>query len=89
MLVVFVFQIVYGIKLIIDPHQAGTLATIGYVLIASLLIGIGRAWELVGDWGTGLVASISFLTGRHPQPQDEIVEVSDSLARAESSGEQE
>jgi hypothetical protein len=89
LLIVFVFQIVYGIKFIIDPHQAGTLATIGYVLIASLLIGIGRAWELVGDWGTGLLASIGLLTGHHRQSQDDVREASDSLARAESAGEQE
>jgi hypothetical protein len=89
LLIVFVIQIVYGIKLIIDPHQGGTLATIGYVLIASLLIGIGRAWELVGDWGTGLFASIGLLIGHHHQPQDDVPEVSDALTRAESASEQE
>lgn len=89
LLIVFVFQIVYGIKLIVDPHQGGTLATIGYVLIASLLIGIGRAWELVGDWGTGLFSSIGLLIGHHQEPGDDVPEASDSHARAESAGEQE
>jgi hypothetical protein len=89
LVIVFVFQIVYGIELIIKPHEAGNLATIGYVLIASLLIGIGRAWELVGDWDTGLFTSISLLIGHRHEPHDDVPEASDSLAGAESVGEQE
>ena len=87
--IVFGFQIVYGTELIIDPHRGGTLAMIGYVLIASLLIGIGRAWELVGDWDTGLFASIGLLVGHHHEPQDGVPEASDSQALAESASEQE
>ena len=52
LVVVFGLQIVSRIQLIVSPHGTGDLATIGYVLVASLLIGIGRAWELVGDSGT-------------------------------------
>lgn len=64
---VFGFQIENGIELIIDPQHGGALASIGDVLIASLLIGIGRAWELVGDWDTGIVASIGRLIGHQPR----------------------
>ncbi|MGH9078755.1 MAG: hypothetical protein ACRDYE_01515 [Acidimicrobiales bacterium] len=63
LLVVFGFQIVNGAELIIDSHHGGALATIGDVLVASLLVGIGRAWELVGDWDTGIVSSITRLIG--------------------------
>jgi hypothetical protein len=38
------------------------------VLIASLLIGIGRAWELVGSWDTGIISSIRYMFG-HPPPR--------------------
>lgn len=86
LLIVFVIQIVYGIKLVINPHQTGSLATIGYVLIASLLIGIGRAWELVGDWDTGLFASIGLLIGHRHELHDDVPEASDSTARAEPAG---
>ena len=68
LLLVFGFQIVNGFQLIINSHHGGALATIGDVLIASLLIGIGRAWELVGDWDTGIVSSIGRLIGHQPQP---------------------
>ncbi len=36
---------------------------IGNVLVASLLIGVARSWELVGDRDTGISASIAALTG--------------------------
>jgi hypothetical protein len=67
LLLVFGFQTFNGIELIIHPDRVGALAIIGDVLIASLLIGIARAWELVGDWDTGIVASISRLIGHHAQ----------------------
>jgi hypothetical protein len=72
LLLVFGFQIVDGIELIINSHHGGALATIGDVLIASLLIGISRAWELVGDWDTGISSSISRLIGHQPQEQGAI-----------------
>jgi hypothetical protein len=61
-----VVQVICGIELITNAHHDGTLATIGDVLIASLLIGIGRAWEMVGEWDSGIVASVGRLIGRQP-----------------------
>jgi hypothetical protein len=69
LLFIFGVQLVVGIGLIVGPHRSGDLATIGYVLVASLLVGIGRAWELVGDWDTGLFSSIGLLIGHHSQAQ--------------------
>ena len=68
---VFGFQIFYGLRLISQPRTARGLEVIGDVLIASLLIGIGRAWEQVGSWDTGIVSSISRLFRRTGQPIDE------------------
>jgi hypothetical protein len=65
---VFVFQIIYGLRLLNHPRASGDLSIIGDVLIASLLIGIGRAWELVGSWDTGIVSSIRYMFG-HPPPR--------------------
>jgi hypothetical protein len=67
LLVVFGFQTFNGIELIINPHQSGALDVIADVLIVSLLIGIARSWELVGDWNAGIVASITRLVGHQPQ----------------------
>ena len=67
LLVLFSLQILFGVDLILRPYGVGALADVGYVLVASLLIGIGRAWELVGDWNTGLLASIHRLIGLNPE----------------------
>ena len=53
-----------GIALVINVHDATALSVLKNVLIASLLIGIARAWELVGARDTGLLASLSVLSGR-------------------------
>ena len=65
---VFVFQSIFGFRLISSPSRSGALAVLGDVLIASLLLGIGRAWELVGNWDTGIVASIGLLLGTRDAP---------------------
>ena len=59
----FGFELAYGMNLIASAHRTGALMAIGYVLMASLLIGIARSWELVGGWDTGLVSSIALLIG--------------------------
>jgi hypothetical protein len=41
---------------------------IGYALVTSLIVGIARAWELVGDRNTGILASLAVLAGRTPGP---------------------
>ena len=60
------FQLFAGIELILNWHRRSPLDTLGYVLIASLLIGIGRSWEMVGDRDTGIMTSIGLLFGHHP-----------------------
>jgi hypothetical protein len=41
---------------------------LSYILVALLLIGIARAWELVGDRDTGILSSLAVLVGRGPDP---------------------
>lgn len=66
LLAVFGLQIVYGLRLIQRPNESGEVGIIGDVLIASLLIGIGRAWEQVASWDTGIVSSVRHLFRREP-----------------------
>ena len=63
LLVIFGLQIFFGVALVLHPHETGALKAIAYVLVASLLVGIGRSWELVGDWDTGLFSSMARLLG--------------------------
>jgi hypothetical protein len=41
---------------------------LSYTLVALLLLGIARAWELVGNRDTGVLASLAVLTGRDHRP---------------------
>jgi hypothetical protein len=63
LLVTFGFELLSGIELIGHPNRTYAVGQIGDVLIAALLIGIARAWELVGEWDTGIVSSIALLVG--------------------------
>jgi hypothetical protein len=63
LLLIFGVELAEGIVLIADPHRIGPVQVIGNALVASLLTGIARAWELVGDRDTGIIASIAVLTG--------------------------
>jgi hypothetical protein len=67
LLAVFISEIVYGVELHGNAHNHNALDTIGNLIIASLFIGVARAWEFVGDRDTGIWASIAVLaTGRQP-----------------------
>ncbi len=64
LLLAFGVEFGYGLERVLHPHRRAALAPIGYVLIASLHIGIARAWELVGDRDTGILSSLAVLLGR-------------------------
>jgi hypothetical protein len=53
-----------GVALINNPNSTDALDVLKNVLVASLLIGIARAWELVGARDTGLFSSLAVLSGR-------------------------
>ena len=66
LLAVFVTELIVGIVLLKTPRDTGSLQSLGYILIASLFIGIARAWELVGGRDTSVVASLAVLLGHRP-----------------------
>jgi hypothetical protein len=59
-----------GVQLLRFRGSTGGAETICYVLIGLLLIGIARAWELVGDRDTGILASITILAGGNAHDED-------------------
>jgi len=82
LLITFGVELAYGIALVVDRHSTGALDIIGDVLIVSLLIGIARAWELVGNWDTGLVSSIALISGHRDRLQGLIDEKSPTAGPA-------
>ncbi len=60
---IFGTELISGIVLIVDPANMMALEVIGYTLVMSVIVGVSRAWELVGDRDTGIGASLAVLTG--------------------------
>jgi hypothetical protein len=70
LLLIFGTELVCGIIVLADPGQITAVQVIGYALITSVIVGIARAWELVGERDTGLLASLAVLSGRTSGPDD-------------------
>jgi hypothetical protein len=64
LLLIFGTELICGIAVLANPRLSTALQIMCYALIASVLAGVARAWELVGERDTGLWASLSVLTGR-------------------------
>ena len=64
LLVIFGSELVNGISALIHPNSEIPVQGISYAIVASLVVGVARAWELVGDRDTGILSSIAVLTGR-------------------------
>jgi hypothetical protein len=70
LLLIFGAELASGITVIADPRRSTPVQLISYALVTSLLVGIARAWELVGDRDTGISASIAVLAGHTPSSDD-------------------
>jgi len=64
LLAIFGTQFGAGIALIASPGASAPADAVGYALVSSLIVGVSRAWEFVGDIDTGITASLAVLTGR-------------------------
>jgi hypothetical protein len=68
LMVTFGFELAGGIDLLLNPHSRGAAELVGNLLVALLLLGVARAWELIGARDTGIIASIAVLAGRDTSP---------------------
>jgi hypothetical protein len=55
---VFVYEVIVGIQLARNPNDVGSLKTVCTVLIVLFLVGIARAWQLIGARDTGLITEV-------------------------------
>jgi hypothetical protein len=70
LVLIFGTELAEGIVLIAEPRAIVAVQVISNVLAASLLTGVARAWELVGDRHTNIAYSIATLTGHPPGPAE-------------------
>jgi hypothetical protein len=68
LLATFTVELIAGFVVINNGDDRSGLDTISNLLVASLLIGAARAWELVGDRDTGVLSSIAALAGHERRP---------------------
>jgi hypothetical protein len=68
LLLICVTELTAGAVLLGNPASVTSVQVIGYALVTSLLVGIGRAWEFIGERETGILASLGTLAGRTPAP---------------------
>jgi hypothetical protein len=64
LVMIFGTEFISGIVAINLPGRPGPVQVIGYAVVASLVLGVARAWELVGRRDTGVLASLAVLAGR-------------------------
>jgi hypothetical protein len=67
---VFTLQLVNGIRLLEDPDSTGALQTICILVVVCFLVGIARAWELVGGPSLGLFSQLLHLFRPKRPPTD-------------------
>jgi hypothetical protein len=63
-------ELIAGVVLLSNPASSTSLQILGYAVVTSLLVGIGRAWEFIGERDTGLRASLGILAGHTAPPED-------------------
>lgn len=82
LVLIFGTELVVGIILIADPRRITAVDVLCDALVVSLLVGIARAWELVGDRDTSIIASLAVLTNHAPGTvgQDAVDRAGDSSA---------
>jgi len=85
LLAIFGTELVSGIIAIAHPRSEAV-QVIAYALITSLIVGISRAWELIGDRDTGLAASIAVLLGHRPRSEAAIADIKRSGAGEDEPG---
>ena len=71
LVVTFVIQLIQGVDVITDPGDSGAVNTIAVLVVICFLIGIGRAWELIGGPSFGISREITALFRDHEHGADD------------------
>ena len=71
LIITFVVQLIQGIRVIVHPGDSGAVNTIVLLVVICFLIGIDRAWELVGGPSIGISQEVTALVRGRTDASDE------------------
>jgi FtsH-binding integral membrane protein len=71
LLVTFVVQLINGADVLAQPGNSGAVYTIASMVVICFLIGIARAWELIGGPSIGITHEVRALIRDHHRGTDE------------------
>ena len=84
--VTFVIQLIEGIDVITQPGDSGAVNTIAALVIVCFLIGIARAWELIGGPSIGITREVTALVLSHQRSADYSVDEESPERRSAANG---
>jgi hypothetical protein len=64
LVITFAIQLVEGVRLAVHPHDAGAARTVAILVVVCFLIGVARAWELIGGPEIGIRTEVRALFSR-------------------------
>jgi hypothetical protein len=69
--VAFVVQLTQGYDIIVQPDNPGAVNTVAIVIVVCFLVGISRAWELIGGPSMGFTKEVTALVRSHHPGTDD------------------
>jgi hypothetical protein len=66
----FAIQLISGAGMMANPNDSDTVRTIAVLVIVCFLVGIARAWELIGGPSVGLTHEVGALVRNRHRPSD-------------------
>jgi hypothetical protein len=67
LVVIFVFQLIAGLRVISRPQDLGDVETIATLVIVCFVVGIARSWELIGGPSIGITKEVGAIVRRSPR----------------------
>ncbi|CAN5423806.1 hypothetical protein BH10ACT8_BH10ACT8_26270 [soil metagenome] len=74
LLATFAIQLISGAQVIAHPNDEGSVRTIATLVIVCFLVGIARAWELIGGPAVGLRQELGAIVRNGDRPDRAVVE---------------
>jgi hypothetical protein len=66
---IFIYQLIAGLSVANHPDDSGSVDAIAILVIVSFVVGISRAWELIGGPSIGIGHEVAAIV-RHGEPAD-------------------